>query len=334
MNDRLMREQWESENLSEFAMHSADSSGRFVEEEQCELRTIYQRDRDRILHSKAFRRLKHKTQVFLAPAGDHYRTRLTHTLEVSQIARTIGRALCLNEDLIEAIALGHDLGHTPFGHCGELVLDKLNPEGFKHNEYSLFIVDYIEKHKGSGGLNLSMEVRDGILNHTGDKLPMTLEGQVVKIADRIAYLNHDIDDSIRAGILSESDLPSECVEVLGKTHGDRIETMITDIVEHSEGKNIISRGDRIAKYSDLLRDFMFEAVYHNPEAKYEENKAKTLLKMLYYYYKDHPDMMVKEYRELNTSELNKVTYYIAGMTDRYALKKFKEYYLPSSWGID
>lgn len=332
MNDRLMREQWEVENLSECAMKSVESSGRFVEEEPCELRTIYQRDRDRILHSKAFRRLKHKTQVFLAPAGDHYRTRLTHTLEVSQIARTIGRALDLNEDLIEAIALGHDLGHTPFGHSGEVILDEINPDGFKHNEYSLFIVDHIERHNDSAGLNLSMEVRDGILNHTGDTLPMTLEGQVVKIADRIAYLNHDIDDSIRAGILSESDLPKDCTDVLGMTRGDRIETMVEDIVANSEGKNLIQRGEIVAKYSDKLREFMFEAVYHNPDAKYEEEKAKTILKMLYYYYKDHYDLMVDEYKQLPTDKLNQITYYIAGMTDRYALEKFKGIYLPSSWG--
>lgn len=323
----------ECEKLSKYAALSVNSQGRIVQEEKCDIRTIYQRDRDRILHSKAFRRLKHKTQVFLSPEGDHYRTRLTHTLEVAQIARTIARALKLNEDLVEAIALGHDLGHTPFGHSGENILNELNQNGFRHNEYSLLIVDKIEEHKNRNGLNLSYEVRDGILNHTGNIMPCTLEGQIVKIADRIGYLNHDIDDAIRAGIFSEADIPQKYLEKLGYSHGERIETMIIDVIHNSKNESKIRRNPEIEYYSDELRKFMFKNVYYNQNVKSEESKAKALIKLLYNYYKINFKDIPKHYSDLGFELGDCITFYIAGMTDRYAIKKFKEIYIPSSWNI-
>ena len=267
-NPRQYFERLEAETLSPYAMLSKNTRGRETPIEPCQIRTEFIRDRDRILHSKSFRRLKHKTQVFLSPQGDHYRTRLTHTLEVSQIARTISRALRLNEDLTEAISMGHDLGHTPFGHSGEDVLDELLPGGFEHNVQSLRVVEKLEN--DGEGLNLTFEVRDGILHHKKTGTPATLEGVVVSLADRIAYINHDIDDAIRAGVLKESDLPAECVRVLGNSHGKRINTMILDVVEQSAGKPAVTMSERMYEQFDALRDFMFDNVYKNPKAKSEE----------------------------------------------------------------
>ena len=249
-------EKIEMKTLSVYGAKSLESKGRAIEEEKCSIRSEYQRDRDRILHSKAFRRLKHKTQVFLSPEGDHYRTRLTHTLEVSQISRTIARALQLNEDLTEAIALGHDLGHTPFGHSGENILDDIHPNGFKHNVQSLRVVEYLEKGKLGFGLNLTCEVKDGILNHTGDDLPYTLEGQVVKISDRIAYINHDIDDAVRAEVISLAQLPKDCLERLGSSHSSRINKMILDVVHSSYERPAVSMGEETLYYTNKLREFM------------------------------------------------------------------------------
>src|SRR6056297_2297364 len=257
----------EKEILSKNAVCAADSKGRRIEEKSCDIRTDFQRDRDRIIHSKAFRRLKHKTQVFLAPEGDHYRTRLTHTLEVSQISRTIARALKLNEDLTEAISLGHDLGHTPFGHNGEKTLKDITSFGFEHNIQSLRVVDLLEKHKERQGLNLTFEVRDGILNHRGAGIPITLEGRIVKVADRIAYLNHDIDDAVRAGVIKNDDIPKEVIEILGKTHGERINNMVLDMIEKSLGKEYITMSPNAKNAMDNLRSFMFERIYLNAEAK-------------------------------------------------------------------
>ncbi len=333
MNIREISEQNEHQYLSPFAAKSDSSKGRKETEVPCDIRTDYQRDRDRIIHSKAFRRLKHKTQVFISPEGDHYRTRLTHTLEVAQISRTMAKALMLNEDLVEAIALGHDLGHTPFGHTGEMVLNQLNPKGFKHNEHSLRIVDFLEKRKNNHGLNLTEEVRDGILQHTGSGSPMTLEGQLVQISDRIAYLNHDIDDSIRAGILCESNLPHDCLSVLGYTHGQRISTMIRDVIECSKDQASISRSQEVIKASEKLREFMFEAVYYNKNAKKEEDKAKKLIELLFKYYCENFHMIPDEYKMLAFPKEDIVTYYIAGMSDRYAIGVFNNIYVPASWKV-
>jgi len=324
----------EKEMLSPRAALSSESRGREKGEEQCSLRTIFQNDRDRILHSKAFRRLKHKTQVFIAPAGDHYRTRLTHTLEVSQISRTIARALGLNEDLTEAISLGHDLGHTPFGHAGEKVLDELSEQGFCHNEHSLRVVDHLE---GDGeervGLNLTHEVRDGILHHTGSELPVTLEGQIVRLADRVAYINHDIDDSLRAGILSRDELPDSCLKVLGETHSKRIDTMVRDIIEASSGENEIKMSVEIDELTAKLRGFLFENVYIGSQAKKEECKAQRLLRELFEFYHDSPREMPAEYhrRAKAGQKEQAVVDYIAGMTDRYAIKKGQEMFIPTPW---
>jgi dGTPase len=260
-------ERWEAEYLASYATLCVRSKGRLHPDEPCPVRTDFMRDRDRIIYSKAFRRLKHKTQVFIAPEGDHYRTRITHTLEVSQISRTLARALRLNEDLTEAIALGHDLGHTPFGHTGEAALNAVFPPGFRHNEQSLRVVDKLE---GERGLNLTWEVRDGILCHTGAQIPATLEGQIVRIADRISYINHDIDDAIRAGIIQEKDLPRDCVRILGNRHKTRINTMVTDIIEKSRGKAEISMSDDVQAATDGLRSFLFQQVYIGSAAKKEE----------------------------------------------------------------
>lgn len=320
----------EREYLSPYAALSALSRGREREEEPCEVRTAFQRDRDRIIHSKAFRRLMHKTQVFISPEGDHYRTRITHTLEVAQISRTIARALRLNEDLAEAIALGHDLGHTPFGHSGEQALNEVFPPGFRHNEQSLRVVDKLE---GKGGLNLTWEVRDGILHHTGPGMPSTLEGQIVRIADRIAYINHDIDDALRAGIIREEDLPRESIEVLGASHTARINTMVMAIIENSWGRDTISMGESVQRATDILRDYLFKNVYIGSAAKQEEEKAKRIIKMLYHFYVEHPELLPPEFQErIGAEGIERcVVDYVAGMTDRYAIRTFEKHFLPFSW---
>ncbi len=318
MNPRQRTELIERRTLSIYASLSSNTKGRKIPEKKCDVRTDFQRDRDRIIHSKAFRRLKHKTQVFISPDGDHYRTRLTHTLEVAQIARTIARALRLNEDLTEAVALGHDLGHTPFGHAGEEVLNQLYSKGFKHNEHSLRVVDYLEQDRG---LNLTWEVRDGILNHTGPKDPETLEGQIVKIADRIAYINHDIDDAIRAGIISLDDLPEACIEYFGDTHKKRIDSMVKDLINTSRGKSRIRMSDEAWKHMEILRKFMFDKVYIGSPAKREERQAKLLLTRLYQYFLQEPNELPPEYlNKVEERGLERtVCDYVAGMTDRYAL---------------
>ena len=328
----LIRQEYElteEKILSPYASYSSQSKGRMFSEPQCQVRTCFQRDKDRIIYSKAFRRLKHKTQVFISPEGDHYRTRLTHTLEVSQIARTIARSLKLNEDLTEAIALGHDLGHTPFGHAGEKVLNDICPFGFKHNEQSLRVVEVIE---GVNGLNLTWEVRDGIKNHTGDTIPETLEGQIIRYSDRIAYINHDIDDAIRGEIISEDSLPKECVKVLGKTSSKRINNMIINIIKESKNSNIIKMDREFQEATNQMREFMFKNVYIGSKAK-EEVKAKNIIKELYSYLKNKPEYLPKEVeRKLEDSSIDRVVCdYIAGMTDRYAVKKFHEIFIPESW---
>lgn len=335
MNFRVEYENFEKKYLSKYATLSANSKGRKVEENQCEIRTVFQRDRDRILHSKSFRRLKHKTQVFLSPERDHYRTRLTHTIEVSQISRTVARALKLNEDLTEAIALGHDLGHTPFGHCGEEELNEIHkPDGFRHNEQSLRIVDYLEKvNVNYDGLNLTHEVRDGILNHNGDIDPYTLEGKIVKICDRIAYVNHDIDDAIRAKVLNADDIPMDIKNALGDSHSQRINTMIKDIIENSYGKNEILMSDYVNRYLNELRDFMFENVYLNVNTKSEEGKAKHIINKLYFYFLENPDKLPdnKYGRDNKGNNYEKVKDYIAGMTDRYAVNTYIKLFIPEFW---
>ena len=334
MNIREKIEKNEENILSKYATLSKNTKGRLVKEEKCDIRTDFQRDRDRVIHSKAFRRLKHKTQVFVAPEGDHYRTRLTHTLEVSQISRTLARSLRLNEDLVEAIALGHDLGHTPFGHTGEDILNELHPNGFKHNEYSLKVVDFLEHSDRRAGLNLTYEVRDGILNHTSEGYPQTLEGKIVLIADRIAYINHDIDDAIRANIIKNEDLPKDCLKNLGYTHGTRINTMIYDVIENSLGKNEVSMSEEIGYYSNKLRKFMFERVYLNKNVKSEENKAKYIVEFLFEYYIKNFDRLPDEHKGLYRDEVLKediICDYIAGMTDRFIINLFKDLFVPKTW---
>lgn len=332
MNIREISEQIEKNNLSQYAMLSINTKGRTKPEKKCEIRTEYQRDRDRIIHSKAFRRLKHKTQVFISPEGDHYRTRLTHTLEVSQIARTIARALRLNEDLSEAIALGHDLGHTPFGHAGEEALNSIHKGGFKHSVQSLRVVEILE---GGTGLNLTFEVRDGILNHTGDDITSTLEGDIVKISDRIAYINHDIDDALRGKIIGQNDLPKKCTEVLGQTHKQRINLMINDIIQNSVGKNKICMSEEVLTATNTLRQFMFNNVYIGSKAKTEETKAQNILIELYQHFVKNPNELPSDtYAKIDKYDLNIVVCdYIAGMTDRYALNKYREIFLPTSWHL-
>jgi len=327
---RVQNEQREQESLSPFAALSSRTKGRQKPEEECSVRTAYQRDRDRIVHCKAFRRLKHKTQVFISPEGDHFRTRLTHTLEVSQIARTVARALRLNEDLTEAIALGHDLGHTPFGHAGEEALNEVFPLGFKHNEQSLRTVDLLEQGKG---LNLTWEVRDGILHHTGPGIPASLEGQIVKIADRIAYINHDIDDALRAEIIKESDLPGDCLRVLGWVHRSRINTMVMDIIENSWDQPLIQMSREVREAMDGLRSYLFANVYIGSEAKREEEKAKGVIRQLYRYLTANPNCLPGERQmSANTEGPDRaVVDYIAGMTDRYALKVYQKLFLPFPW---
>lgn len=335
---REKTERRERDHLSPFAMLAQDSRGRKSPEAPCPLRTVFQRDRDRILHSKAFRRLKHKTQVYIDPWKDHYRTRMTHTLEVAQIGRTIARALDLNEDLTEAIALGHDLGHTPFGHMGEEILNELNPDGFKHYEQSVRVVEFLESTPRRQGLNLTFEVLDGIRHHTGDLKAETLESRIIKYADRIAYINHDIDDSIRAGLLSEERLPEELTDVLGHTHGDRISTMILDIVKNSEGKNEIIMSDKVQWATDALRTFLFDTIYLSEKVKSEADQARFLLETLYGYYLADLSRLPEEhlaiYRPAGTAtDHTIVTDYIAGMTDRYAVAAFEALFLPRGWRV-
>ena len=314
---------YERKFLSPYAMKSEQSKGRLKEIEPCSYRTEFQRDRDRIIHSKAFRSLKHKTQVFLMPLDDHYRTRLTHTLEVTQIARTISRALLLNEDLTEAIGLGHDLGHTPFGHAGERVLNALTGH-FEHNEQSLRVVDVLENN--GEGLNLTFEVRDGILQHKSSGNPCTLEGKVVSYADRIAYINHDIDDAIMAGVLSEKDLPDDCVEFLGRTKGERINTLVKDIVETSWKKDKISLSDKGDYYMNKLRDFMFERVYYTKSGEMLQTKADRMLNMLFKYYIMHPDEV--PHPECVTDITTMVCDHIASMSDTHAILSAKKLFIP------
>lgn len=332
MTVREMTQQREKEYLSDYASLSQDSRGRERQEPQCDIRPVYQRDRDRILHCKSFRRLKHKTQVFLSPQGDHYRDRLTHTLEVAQIARTVAQALRLNESLTEAIALGHDLGHTPFGHAGERALNQICPEGFIHCVQSLRVVEILEK-KGRG-LNLTWEVRDGILNHRSSGKPSTLEGKIVRLADKIAYLNHDIDDAKRAGILSEDDIPRECRSVLGSTTNERLNTIIHDIVRNSLERPDIVQSSEVGAAMKEIRKFMFVSVYTNPQAKGEEGKAENMIAALYEYYIKNFHSLPEEYKELaakGVSEPRAVCDYISGMTDQYAMTKYAEFFIPKSW---
>ena len=317
MNIREEMEQREMELLSPYAAHSRDSRGRDRYEEECDIRTVYQRDRDRILHCKSFRRLKDKTQVFLAPQGDHYRNRLTHTLEVSQTARTIAKALRLNDDLVEAIALGHDLGHTPFGHAGERALDRVCPLGFAHYRQSIRVVECLEKN--GEGLNLTWEVRDGILNHRTSGSPHTLEGQIVRLCDKISYIHHDMDDAQRAGVITEDDIPITLRLLLGENTKERLNTFIHDIVDNSRGKDTIRMSPEIEEGLRDLRNIMFQNVYLNPVAKEEEEKAENLVEALYGYYSTKPDQMSEEYKRLlrDGEEMNRVVCdYISGMTDQ------------------
>lgn len=333
MTIREAIEQREKETLAPYAALAAESRGRGRPEPEREDRTCYQRDADRILHSRSFRRLMHKTQVFLQPEGDHYRTRMTHTLEVARIARTIARALRLNEDLTEAAAMGHDLGHTPFGHAGEKALSEVMEAPFRHNEQSLRVVDRLEKN--GQGLNLSYEVRRGILCHSGDELPETLEGRVVRISDRIAYINHDIDDAVRAGILKNEDIPRALAAVLGQTHSERINTLVSDVIHSSMGRPVIAMTPAIENAMLELRSFMFERVYRNPVAKGEESKARRIIQELYKYYMDHPEKLPADFRpQLDLEGLPRVVCdYVAGMTDKYAVYKFEEIFVPTAWSI-
>ena len=333
MTIRERIEQEEQKYLSPYASLSVHSKGRDVTEDECDIRPVYQRDRDRILHSESFRRLKDKTQVFLLPEGDHYRTRLTHTLEVSQNARTIAKALRLNEDLVEAIALGHDLGHTPFGHAGERALNRVCPLGFKHNEQSIRVVEVLEK--AGRGLNLTAEVRDGILNHQTAGMPYTLEGKVVRICDKIAYIHHDMDDAIRAGVVRESDVPKHLVKILGDTTTKRLDCFIHDIITNSLDKDDICMSDEIGKAMQELRAFMFENVYQNPKAKGEEGKAVRLVENLYAYYLEHfnelPEVLLKIMEERKESRERIVCDYVSSMSDKFANHTFADLYLPDSW---
>lgn len=335
LNLREKQEIREHQNYSPYASFSDKSLGRENYETPCDIRPIYQRDRDRILHCKAFRRLKHKTQVFLAPEGDHYRTRLTHTLEVSQTARTIAKALRLNVDLTEAIALGHDLGHTPFGHAGERALDSVCGEGFEHHEQSIRIVELLEKH--GRGLNLTYEVKDGIRNHQTVGKPKTLEGKIVRLSDKIAYINHDIDDAIRGHIITEEEIPKEFTDILGHSPRQRLNTLIHDIVKQSDGKEDILMSPEIENAMLKLRKYMFQSVYKNPKAKGQEEKAENLLIQLFDHYRKHIELLPEEYIDLiniqGESVDRVVCDYIAGMTDRYAIAKYKELIIPSSWSI-
>ena len=335
MTVREELERLEHRRLNPLAAFSDRSTGRPRPEPEREedVRTCYQRDTDRIVHSKAFRRLMHKTQVFLNPEGDHYRTRMTHTLEVTRIAKTITRALGLNEDLAEAIAMGHDLGHTPFGHAGEAALTECWGQPFRHNEQSLRVVDILEK--DGQGLNLCNEVREGIVGHTGPVIPKTLEGQIVRRADQIAYVNHDIDDAIRAGILTAEDIPRDIAAILGENQRDRINTLVCDMIFTSREAGSICMTPQIQKSLADLRSFMFARVYHNPVAKGEESKARDMLQMLFRFYVDHPEQLPADFQpQLSFDGLGRtVCDYIAGMTDNYAIEKFNEIFVPSGWNV-
>ena len=331
MTVREQLEKREEMFLSPRAQKSGETLGREYPATPCDLRTEFQRDRDRILHCKSFRRLKFKTQVFIAPEGDHYRTRLTHTLEVAQVARTIARALFLNEDLTEAIALGHDLGHTPFGHIGERTLNELCADGFRHNEQSLRVVTRLEN--GGKGLNLTREVRDGILCHSGSRQPMTLEGRCVARADRIAYMNHDIDDALRAGVLRTYELPEDCLKVLGYSHGERIDTMIRDIVTESADLSEIRMSRSVQNATDALRAFLFEKVYRDSWRSAEEARCDHVIRGLFRYYLENPGEMPLEYVEISYQEGTEraVTDFISGMTDRYAVRQYTGLFLPEAF---
>ena len=331
MNAREISEQNERLILCNKAMFSSETAGRKLPETESDLRTCYQRDRDRIIHCKAFRRLKHKTQVFLSPESDHYRTRLTHTLEVAQIARTIARALRLNEDLTEAIALGHDLGHTPFGHAGERALQELTITDFTHYEQSVRVCEKIEKN--GKGLNLTAEVLDGILHHTRGEEAHTLEGRIVRTADRVAYINHDIDDAVRAGVIAEGDIPRDIAAALGDTKSRRINTLVEAIVKNSD--DTIKMDAETEKYYDKLHEFLFESVYKNPVAKSEETKVSGIVEWLIKYFFKNPEKMPEQYLKIAAAEGKEraVTDYIAGMTDHYAVTVFSDIYIPKAWSI-
>ncbi len=334
MTIRENLEEWEQEYLSPYASLSRNSKGRAKPEKQCDIRPVFQRDRDRIIHCKAFRRLKDKTQVFLTPEGDHYRTRLTHTLEVSQNARTIAKALKLNEELVEAIALGHDLGHTPFGHAGERALNRVCPLGFEHSQQSVRTVDRLEK--DGQGLNLTFEVRDGILNHQTSGNPHTLEGRVVRLSDKIAYIHHDMDDAVRACVLTEMDVPAEIREVLGSTPGERLDCFIHDIVTNSMNRDDIIMSPPVAESMKKIREFMFERVYVNPLAKSEEKKAEVLMETLYTHFMKHLDDMPEEFRNLISEgePIERVVCdYVGAMSDRYAISLYESIFIPKSWQI-
>lgn len=336
MNIREQQQEYEKQTLAGWATKACESRGRQKPMEECPYRTCFQRDRDRIIHSKAFRRLSNKTQVFISPEGDHYRARLTHTLEVAQIARTVARALSLNEDLTEAIALGHDLGHTPFGHAGERALAEIAGISFRHNENSLRVVDVLENN--GRGLNLTQEVRDGILCHTGAKRADTFEGRIVALSDRIAYINHDIDDAVRAGVLHESDIPDAFCDVLGRTTHDRINSMVVDAIRNS-GQTahgfVIAMSPGVGAATDGLREFMFEHVYKNPTAKSEESKARLILEELYRYFERRLEELPPMYLAmLATESIPRVLCdYLSSMTDRYAVEIFKDLYIPKNWHI-
>jgi len=330
--DRILLER---QMLSPLASRAELSKGRETTEAECEIRTCYQRDIDRITHSKAFRRLKHKTQVFLKPEGDHYRTRLTHTLEVARIARTIARGLRLNEDLAEAISLGHDLGHTAFGHAGESALDEiLAPEGgFRHNQQSLRVVEMLET--DGEGINLTHEVRDGILCHSGDTMPKTHEGCIVRIADRIAYVNHDLDDAIRAGVLREGDIPPEITCALGLSPANRINTLILDMINESQWRNDIAFSPNVAFVFETFREFMFMTVYKNPTVKREEKKVLGILRGIFNYFIDNPDELPEFYQRISTKDgpRRAVSDYISGMTDTYAIHIYEQLFIPEAWQV-
>ena len=323
----------ERDTLSPLACQSAQSRGRVRPEEECDIRTPFQRDTDRIVYSKAFRRLKHKTQVFLQPEGDHYRTRMTHTLEVSRIARTMARALFLNEDLTEAVALGHDLGHTPFGHAGERLLNEMMPGGFAHYKQSVRVVERLEK--GGAGLNLTWEVRNGIVCHTKGTPAATLEGQLVRLADHIAYINHDIEDALRGGIIYPMDIPLEVSKVLGFTHSQRINTLVTDAVQATRGQEEVRQSPQVGEAMLALKNFMFDSVYTNPMAKGEEGKAQDMLLRLFEYYQHHPDELPDDFQAIRVEEGvdRAVCDYIAGMTDPFAVETFKTLFIPKGWTV-
>lgn len=335
MEIRKKREEAEKILIGPYGVCSADSKGREKPDEECDVRTCFQRDVDRIIHSKSFRRLKHKTQVFLSPEGDHYRTRLTHTLEVTRIARTIARGLELNEDLTEAIGLGHDLGHTPFGHAGERALNVLLADhgGFKHYEQSLRVVDVLEK--DGAGLNLTYEVRNGIVRHTCDPKADTLEGRIVRLADRIAYVNHDVDDAVRAGVLREEDIPDEISGLLGFTYGERINTLVADVIESSYGKDDIYQSPAIFFILESFHNYMYESVYKNPKAKSEESKVLGMLEGIFKKYTVQPELLPNDYKIIVERDglERAVCDYISGMTDKYAVDQFSDIYIPKAWSV-